>query len=116
MTDADACTIRFVRPSQYADWLRSYELRVNGTSVGKLARNDALEITVPAGACTIEASIDWGRSHPLIVRTAPGETVEIEVKNRWGAWAALWAISFGRNSYLVLTKVERKANGSGLAD
>jgi len=72
MTDANACTIRFVRPSQYADWLRSYELWVNGTSVGKLARNDVLEITLPAGTCTIDASIDWGRSQPLVVRTSPG--------------------------------------------
>ncbi|MET4121296.1 hypothetical protein ABIB85_007747 [Bradyrhizobium sp. JR1.5] len=112
MTDVNACTIRFVRPSQYADRLRSYELWVNGTSVGKLARNGALEITLPAGACTIEATIDWGRSQPLIVRTTPGQTVEIEVRNRWGAWAALWAISFGKNSYLVLTEVERKTNRS----
>ncbi|MCK1352607.1 hypothetical protein IVB56_16265 [Bradyrhizobium sp. CW7] len=112
MTYANACTIRFVRASQYADWLRSYELWVNGTSVGKLARNGVLEITLPAGACTIEATIDWGRSQPLVVRTTPGQTVEIEVRNRWGAWAALWAISFGKNSYLVLTEVERKTNRS----
>jgi hypothetical protein len=112
MTDANACTIRFVRASQYADWLRSYELWGNGNSVGKLARNGVLEITLPAGAFTIEATIDWGRSQPLVVRTTPGQTVEIEVRNRWGAWAALWAISFGKNSYLVLTEVERKTNRS----
>lgn len=109
MTDANVCTIRFVRPSQYADWLRSYELWVNGTSVGTIARNGTLEIAAPAGACTIEATIDWGRSKPLIVRTERGETVEIEVKNKWGAWASFWAISFGKNSYLVLTERGRAA-------
>lgn len=108
MTDANTCNIRFVRPSQYVDRLRSYELWVNGTSVGKIARDDALEITTPAGACTIEARIDWCKSQPLIVRTVPGETVEIEVRNKWGPWAFLWGISFGKNSYLILTELRRQ--------
>jgi hypothetical protein len=112
MTDANACRIRFVRPFQYADMLRSYQLRIDGRNVGKVARNDTLEITAPPGDHRIEASIDWGRSRPLVIRAAPGETVDVEVRNRWSALLALWAITFGKNSYLMLTELGRQPHTS----
>jgi hypothetical protein len=74
---------------------------LNGEKVGNIARDDILEIAAPAGKATIEASIDWGRSQPLTIDTKPGETVEVEVRNRWGGVLAIWAITFGRNSYLA---------------
>lgn len=111
MSNQSACKIRFVRRSQYADMLRSYQLSIDGTHVGKINRNDTFEIAVEAGEHRIKASIDWGRSQPLVIRAAPGETIEIDVKNRWSAWAAIWAISFGKNSYLKLTETGRRPNG-----
>ena len=108
MTDANVCKIRFIRTSQYADMLRTYQLRIDGRKVGTIARDDAFEVRVLAGDHVIEARIDWARSKPLAIRAAPGETVEIEVRNRWGAWAALWGITFGKNSYLALTEIGRE--------
>jgi hypothetical protein len=98
----NACTIRVVRPSQYVDMLRSYQIMLNGEKVGSIARNDVLEVTAPAGKATIEARIDWGRSRPLMIDAKPGQTIEIEVRNRWGSLLAIWAITFGRGSYLEL--------------
>jgi hypothetical protein len=98
----NACTIRVVRPSQYVDMLRSYQIMLNGGKVGSIARNDVLEVTAPAGKATIEARIDWGRSRPLMIDAKPGQTIEIEVRNRWGSLLAIWAITFGRGSYLEL--------------
>ena len=103
MAEDNLCTIKLVRPPQYADMLRSYEILLNGKNVGTIGRNGVLEIPAPAGAITIEATIDWGRSRPLSINTVPHQTVEIEVRNRWGALLAPWAISFGKNSYLSLT-------------
>ena len=55
MAEDNLCTIKLVRPPQYADMLRSYEIFLNGKSVGMISRNDVLEIPAPAGAITIEA-------------------------------------------------------------
>jgi hypothetical protein len=103
MTDDKMCTIRIIRPSRFVDVLRSYRILLNGKEAGKISHNGVLEVETPAGAVTIEARIDWARSQPLMANTTPGQTVEIEVTNRWGALSALWAITFGRNSYLLLT-------------
>ena len=103
MAEDNMCTIKLVRPSQFVDMLRSYEIFLNGKSAGTIGRNGVLEILTPAGAITIEAKLDWGRSQPLSINTVPHQTIEIEVKNHWGAWLALWAISFGKDSYLLLT-------------
>jgi len=116
MTDARACKIRFIRTSQYADMLRTYQLRIDGRNVGTIARDDAFEVVVPAGDHLIEARIDWARSRPLAVRAAPGEAVEIEVSNRWGAWLALWAITFGKNSYLELAEIGRELDDDAQRD
>ena len=103
MVEANACTIRLVRPSLLVDMLRSYRILVNGKEAGKISHNSALEISVAPGPVTIEARLDWTRSQPLTINAVPGQTLEIEVRNHWGASRALWAISFGRNSYLLLT-------------
>ena len=103
MAEANACTIRLVRPSLLVDVFRSYRILVNGRSAGKIGNDATLEISVPAGLVTIEARLDWVRSQPLTIDAVPGQTLEIEVRNHWGASRALWAISFGRDSYLLLT-------------
>lgn len=98
------CTIRVVRPSLLADTLRSYKILLNGNVAGSIGHNGTLEIAAPAGTVTIEARIDWCRSNALTVNAVPGQTVEIEVRNNWGAFLGLWAVTFGRNSYLRLTQ------------
>jgi hypothetical protein len=103
MAQADACTIKIIRPSQYADMMRSYQIMLNGQKAGSIAKGGVLELAAPAGRMTIEARIDWGRSQPLMIDAKPGEAHEIEVRNHWGNALALWAITFGRNSYLELS-------------
>ena len=103
MIDNSMCTIRLVRPALLIDIVRSYRILLNGKIAGKIRHDSTLEVRVPAGPVTIEARLDWTRSQPLTIHAVPGQTIEIEVRNHWGASRALWAISFGRNSYLLLT-------------
>jgi len=103
MVVENACTIRIVRPSQYADRIRSYRILLNGRDAGKIAADSTLAIAAPAGQVTIEARIDWARSQPLTINAAADRPIEIEVRNRWGALLALWAVTFGTDSYLLLT-------------
>ena len=103
MPDDNSCTIRFVRPSGYADRIRSYQMLVNGRDVGTIGNGKTLEVKAAPGAIRIEAKIDWAKARPLTVNTVPRQTVEVEVRNRWGVWLALWAITFGKDDYLLLT-------------
>jgi hypothetical protein len=107
MAEEPMCTIRVVRPSLLVDTLRSYKILLNGAVAGSIGHDSTLEIAAPAGAIAIEARIDWCRSNPLKISTVPGQTVEIEVRNHWGALLGLWAITLGRNSYLLLTQRPR---------
>jgi hypothetical protein len=91
-----------VRRSGFADLLRRYKIFVNGNYAGSIARNATLNLRVPRGKVSLEARIDWGRSRPLVVEAQPGRRIEVEVANHWGAWLALWAITFGFGTYLVL--------------
>jgi hypothetical protein len=104
MAEGDMCTIRLVRPSLFVDRIRSYKILLNGKMAGSIGHDSAIEIAAPAGAITLEARIDWARSRPLTINTVPGERIEIEVRNHWGARLGLWAITFGKNSYLLLTQ------------
>jgi hypothetical protein len=98
------CMIRFARPSQYVDMLRSYKLFINRVEVGSISRNAVLDLAVPSGPLTIEARLDWGTSQPLRIDAAPNRNIEIEVSNHWGALLSLWAVTFGRRSYLKLVR------------
>ena len=104
MTGA-TCMVRIMRPSGYADALRSYKIFVNGTAVGSIARDSVLDLEVPSGSLTIEARLDWGRSRPLTTAAVPGKRIDIEVSNHWGALLALWGATFGYRSYLMLKQL-----------
>jgi hypothetical protein len=69
MAEDNMCTIRLVRPSKYTDSIRTYNILLNGKIAGSVGNNSTLEIAAPAGATTIEARIDWGRSQPLTINT-----------------------------------------------
>jgi hypothetical protein len=111
MAEGNMCTIRVIRPSLLADRIRSYLILLNGKVAGSIGNNSTVEIAAPAGAITIEAKIDWGRSNALTINTVPGQTIEVEVRNYWGPLLALWAITFGKNSYLRLTQRSAAATG-----
>jgi hypothetical protein len=109
MAQDDSCRIRIVRGSKFADYLRHYQILINGAVVGAVGSGGVLELEIPAGPLTIEAKVDWGRSRPLTIEAAPRQRIEIEVTNNWGALLSLWTITFGKNSYLKLTPLRTAA-------
>jgi hypothetical protein len=84
--------------------IRSYRIFLNGQEVGSIADGGVLEFEAPAGRNTLLGKIDWARSAPFEITTRAGETVEVEIANRWGALLSLWGITFGMNSYLKFTR------------
>ena len=99
------CTLRIIRHGEFRDFLRSYKIIVNGSAVGTIGRDSVLDIEVPSGPLKIEARIDWGRSRPLLIEATPDQRIDVEVSNHWGPLLALWAITFGSDSYLILKQL-----------
>ena len=99
-----AATLRFKRHTPYADRIRDYRLFVDKEQVGTLANGATLELAVAPGDHLVEARIDWCRSAPLTLSLAEGEVTTIQVTNTYGALLSLWAITFGRSTYLKLTR------------
>lgn len=108
-------TLRVVRGGGYADRLRQYKIFINGTQAGAIARDATLDLEVQSGALTIEARLDWGRSHPLRIDATPDQRIVIEVLNNWGALLALWGITFGFRTYLKLKRVPASGEVEGSA-
>ena len=100
-----AALLRVIRRAVYPDRIRKYKILVDGKQVGTIGAATVAEFHVPAGRLSVTARIDWGRSRPLVVDVGPGQTAEIEVSNTWGAFLALWAITFGAGSYLTLKQI-----------
>jgi hypothetical protein len=94
-------TLRIIRPATQVDRFRPYSIYVDGALAGAVVPNNVSDFRVPSGTLVIEARSDWGASPPLLVNTAPGHRVDIEVSNRWGP-SRLWAILFSSDRYLTL--------------
>lgn len=75
---------------------------VDGQTVGALKAGETLEVRVAPGQHRIEARIDWCRSRPLDLTLSDGQRVTLEVTNSYGAFLALWAVTFGMRSYLTV--------------
>ena len=79
-------TLILRRGGGYADRMRAYRILIDGADAGEVRRNDR------AG------------SKPMQLTLGDGEVAEIEVSNTHGAILAVWAITFGMNNYLTLTR------------
>ena len=98
-------TLKVIRHGGYADKLRSYRIFVNDAHVGNVAEDSVLVCEVPSGTIKVQARIDWCRSEPLVLDAAPDQTIEFVVSNHWGPFLALWAVTFGSGSYLLLKQI-----------
>ncbi len=98
-------TLVVTRGGGFSDRLRAYKILVNGVEKVEIKAKSRVEIPVSADAHMVQATIDWTSSNFLLVTLAPGEVAEIEVSNTFGAWRAIWAISFGARNYLTLKQV-----------
>jgi hypothetical protein len=87
-------TLCFQRPTQYADWFRSYQLFVDGHPVGKIGAGSNFEIKVPAGRHEIVAKIDWCKSNFLHLEVQDGAIWHLEVGSNVTGWRLLLALLY----------------------
>lgn len=97
------------RPKQYADRTRVYKLRIDGNLVAKIKANEEVCITIPEGAQTLHATIDWCSSnHFSLINIKDNEKLEVKnsyVRKIWIPFYPLYAITFKKNSYLNIARV-----------
>lgn len=106
MPDACLGTLQIVRRKRFVDVLRSYVIAVNGKNVGSVPNGGVLTIDFPAGATSVQATIDWCKSDPIRVVIETNRVTKVEVSNNWGALLSIIAITFGYRSYLALKPVQ----------
>ena len=52
-------TVIVERPSRYTDYLRSYEVEIDGRAVASVDDGESVEVDVEAGRHKARATIDW---------------------------------------------------------
>jgi hypothetical protein len=95
-----------IRIIRHADLRRTpCDILINGAIVGTVDPDSVIELRVPSGHLRVEARMDWAESRPLMVRTAPGNRVDLEISHRSGSLVTFWAKIFPTDTYLSLRRV-----------
>ena len=89
------------------DSLRLYEVKLDGTIVGRLRAFESLTIPLAQGEHSIEVRIDWCGSQPTNFEVQPGEHVRFQCGNNLIGWRAIfWSLylHWRPNHYLWLRR------------
>lgn len=97
-----------VRPKQFADMARSYELNIDGKFIRKIGSGEEVRITIPDNAKVLTASIDWCTSNEFDLSSVK-ENDRIEVKNSmskkvWIPFYVFYAITVKKRAYISISK------------
>jgi hypothetical protein len=97
-----------VRPKQFADMARSYELNIDGKFIRKISSGEEVRLTLPENAKILTASIDWCSSNEFDLSQVK-ENDRIEVKNSmskkvWIPFYVFYAITVKKRAYISISK------------
>lgn len=67
--------LKLRRASEFANWLRAYDVLVDGEPVAKIRNGKEIAIAVTPGHHTVELVIDWCRSNPIEIEVFEGQDV-----------------------------------------
>jgi hypothetical protein len=93
--------IRIKRPFEYNGMLRSYQVVLDGKTVGKVANNDEIEIPLGAGQHDLRLKIDWCGSNTLSFSIAENETKTFEGKS-CNPFVSIYYVIFEHDNFLIL--------------
>lgn len=98
--------IEVIRPKQYQDLARNYQLEIDGEYVAELEPDTTTIITIPDNAKIIQAKIDWCSSPAFAVKDINSK--KLLIKNTSGGnffkalFGPLYYITLGRKNYLTI--------------
>jgi hypothetical protein len=105
--EAGSISIHLHRKSEWLDFLRSYEIILDGVQIGILKRGECKEIKVTPGEHEMSLHIDWCSSNSVSF-TARDEDLKFECGNNVKGLRVLYSflyITIWRNDHLWLKKI-----------
>ena len=96
------------RPKQFADRMRAYTIKADGSKVGEVNSGEKVTVTIPEKSSTLQVNVDWGLSNEVLLSDLNNND-ELTVKNSlshrlWIPLLPLYFATFGRKRYLQLGK------------
>jgi hypothetical protein len=106
-------TIHLHRAARYSDKMRAYKVIMDGSEVGEVRDNSAIEFDLSPGLHKIRVTVDWVGSNVLDVEARPGERIYLECHNdtNFNPLKTMWASTVKRDSYIQLKRVSRDSVG-----
>ena len=99
---------RIIRDSGYVDRLRSYQIMLDGRSVGDIRNGGRVEFDVPPGRHQIYMKLDWCRSNVVDFEAKQG-VIQCECGSNILGWKSVIAflyVTLLRDQYLWLERTE----------
>lgn len=96
----------------WSDYLRSFNIVIDGKAVGRLYAGGSSAIEVAPGSHEVFLKIDWCRSEKIDVNLTPGEVVRFLGGSRANPLTIFYWMTFGRSRYLTLTRITEYGQGS----
>jgi hypothetical protein len=96
----------------WSDYLRSFNIVIDGKVVGGLYAGGSSAFEVPPGSHEVFLKIDWCRSEKLNIGLAPGEVVRFLCGSRANPLTIFYWITFGSSRYLALARIPEYGRGS----
>ncbi len=96
--------IEISRPKQYADGLRAYTIKIDGNKIAKIKPGESITVTVPEGASSMRANVDFGLSNEINLSELSSDS-KLTVKNTfshklWIPFIGFYYATFARKKYL----------------
>ncbi|MBA2116440.1 hypothetical protein [Bremerella alba] len=107
-TTTGEATLRVTRHWQYQDWLRAYQISVDGSPRDRIRTDQTISIPVTPGELIVVASIDWAKSTPVYVEAQPGDIIDLEVSGSLKGWKLLlvgYYSAFAPHQWLTLERI-----------
>jgi hypothetical protein len=106
-------SLRLIRDSGYADYLRAYAVILDDRKICELRNGETHKVVILAGSHWLSVRISWCGSKSVSFTATEGEDVTFLVKSNCRGWRlglALWYVLFAWNSYIRLNQLPRSDN------
>jgi hypothetical protein len=97
------------RESGYADKLRSYEVELDGTTIGEIADGESKSFKIGSGAHTLRLKISWASSNKVNFVSTRNGKVNFRCASRMKgarAWLAIIYVLLLPHKYIELERID----------
>lgn len=99
--------ITIKRDSGYADRFRSYQVIVDGETIGSIADGQSKSFSIKPGAHTLRLKIDWGKSNDVVFTAVRDKTTHFICASRARGVKVLLAVIYATILSQRYIKLER---------